>query len=375
MKIEEMSLEVEDYSPEAVIRIEVKATPNHSTTVVNKSEIVIKTDKPSVEVNVPGVRRDPFFNQRRSPKDLNLDWIPDGPWKVEGKLDAALVDWHAKRWMQKFGAIDIHDARKNVRAYYRNDPARLANDWQEYQESTAVKLANMALREQNDIKVGEDEKADLQRHQGAFRANPDAPTVSNTGEIERYKEWIDNTKPQTAIASTPFDGIAPVQQPKQLEAEREIPWEAIAENIDLWEEEQIQTSTVPEGAENPAMYTNRPRQEDIDFYRNLHKTEQQQRREAHQEAPNPHPGEVSPGKVWEAIGNLAKQTRFGVELNKEELTKTREERDLERKIKHWNGLLATGLPTCMDEARRQAEKAGYQVVDNQVVAKEMESDA
>jgi sulfite reductase beta subunit-like hemoprotein len=40
------------------------------------------------------------------------------------------------------------------------------------------------------------------------------------------------------------------------------------------------------------------------------------------------------------------------------------------RLSHWNSLLATGLPSVMADAERQALKAGYIIVDGQVVEPE-----
>ncbi|BAZ39385.1 hypothetical protein NIES4101_53380 [Calothrix sp. NIES-4101] len=358
MKVEEMEIKIEDYTPKPAIPIEKVADKDNSTTPVKEKRTVEQPKKSNVEVIVPPRAVDPFFGQSRKPSDVIWDWIPDGPWKVDGKLDNAFIDWHAKRWLQKGWGLDIHEARKNVRASYRNEPVRLANDWQEYQESTAVKLANMALREQNEVKVSEEEKAELYRHQGAFKSNPQAPTAPNTGEVQRYKEWLEQTKPQEIIAP------APQQEPRRLEAEREIDWEAIAFQNQQWEKEQM--DLVPEGADNPQAYLNKPKQEDIDFYKNLYEERERQKKQS--PISSSQPTEFSSHvQVSQAIARYTKESHAIQKLTAQEMQKLREEERQQRNVAHWNNLLDTGIPSCMHEARLQAEKAGYQVVNNRVV--------
>jgi hypothetical protein len=187
--------------------------------------------------------------QRESlPKENNStpqwNWIPEGPWKIDGKLDTELVDWQAKRWLAKGWGIDIHEARKKIRAYYKNDPTRLSNDWQEYQEYTAHKLANIVVREKNGIAIAPYEKEELApRLSKVFQSNPHSYSLSNIGEVEKYKQWIDSELIGTAID-----------------------WDGVAELVDDWEQSQIeQACEIPQGADNPQAYSSLIREEDRDW--------------------------------------------------------------------------------------------------------------
>jgi hypothetical protein len=358
MKIEEMDMEVESYAPSPAITGNKIADVNHSTTPIESKESVLQPKISKVEVNLPQRPIDPFFGKSRKSSDVIWDWIPDGPWKVENKLDTNFVDWQAHRWMQKpyTKVIDIHDARKNVRAYYKNEPTRLANDWQEYQEFHAVKIANMALREQNDVKVHEDEKIAMQKHQSAFAPNPNAPTQPNTGEMQQYKIWIEETKPKNTISpSTPVP-------PKQLEAEKEIDWEAIATQNQQWEQEQL--TNVPDGAENPQAYAV-VNCVDSDYYRKLY-----EQREAAKTNPQPSNAPATSERIENpgtAIANYLKRSHGMKEEDMQKIKADKAAKEAQRKIDHWDALLNCGVPNAAYEARIQAEKAGYRVENNKIV--------
>ncbi|WP_414755528.1 hypothetical protein, partial [Anabaena sp. CCY 9910] len=185
---------------------------------------------------------DPFFNRRPKPQEIEWDWVPEGEWKVDGKLDANFVDWHARRWMQKYGALDIHEARKNVRAYHRNDPRRLADDWQEYHEATLHKATNIAVRQSNGINVPSQEKEAIAKHQAALRPSDKSVVRSQYEEVKQYIPCVEHEK-FSMFSATEVHMIA---------AEKDIDWDALEQQTQDWEQEQIQA---PEDADNPQAYT------------------------------------------------------------------------------------------------------------------------
>lgn len=375
MKTADLNMEIEDYAPEPAFTQESVAVKNNSTTPLSKEKTVQQPKKPSVESNVPAVRPDPFFSRKPRSQDLIWDWIPDGPWKSSsGNLDVDFVNWRAHRWMQKYGALDIHEARSNVRLYFQNDPTRLASNWQEYQEVMAHKFGNAALREQNDVKVAEEEKQELMRHKGAFQANPHAITAPNTDEVERYAQWINATSKPSAISEK-------TEQPK-LEAEREIDWDSIKAETDAWEQEQVQelgtttthkkapsdASIAPEGAFDVEAYSRRPKQEDVDFYRNLYEQREQQGKEQTQIL-NESSSQPSFNllEVKRAVGDFITDSLAMKKLTAEEIRILKERDRQARNVAHWNSCLLSGIPSLIVETTRQARAAGYDVVDNQVV--------
>ncbi|MBH8566768.1 hypothetical protein I8748_32230 [Nostoc sp. CENA67] len=284
-------------------------------------------------------RIDPFFARRPKPQEIEWDWVPDGEWKIDGKLDANFVDWHARRWMQKYGAIDIHEARKNVRAYYRNDPRRLADDWQEYHEATLHKAANIATRQSNGINVPEAEKAAIAKHQAALQ--PTDKSVVKP-QYEEVKQYVSVNSEQLKSENKPI-----------LCAEKEIDWDALADESRQWEAEQTR---IPEGAENPQAYINTVRPEDSDYWRRF-----SEQRQSSSIIPIDIPTSEAEARklVADAIANIKPMPKF-----------SRAERYAQTRLQHWNNLLQTGIPSVIADVERQVAAAGLIIVDGCVVSAE-----
>jgi hypothetical protein len=377
MKTTDLDMEIEDYAPEPGITQEPVAVKNNPAAPLSKEEAVQQPEKPSVGLNVPAVRPDPFFSKKPRSQDLLWDWIPSGPWRTsEGNLDVDFINWRSNRWMREFGGLDIHSVRGHVRAYFKNDPTRLANDWQQYQEIMAHKFGNAALREQNDMKVEDEEKQQLIRHKGAFKANPHAITAPNTDEVERYAQWLEATAKPTAIEKG--------EEQSKLEAEREIDWDSLKDETDAWETDQIEqftsqsanspqseipsASIAPEGAFDVEAYLRRPKEEDVDFYRNLYEQREQQAKKQTQipveSASQP---DLNPLEVKRAVGDFIGESLAMKKLTAEEIRILKERDKQSRNVAHWNSCLLSGIASLIVETTRQARAAGYDVVDNQVV--------
>ena len=196
------------------------------------------------------LRRESLSKSKNSAPEW--DWVPDGPWKLDGKIDSELVEWQARRWLVKGWGIDIHEARKKVRAYYKNAVTRLANDWQEYQEATAHKLANVVVREKNGVAVAQSEKQQLSAQiSRAFEPNPHSFSNSNVGEVTTYKKWLDTEK--TAHLNS-------------ADAGTEVDWDELATLVEDWENSQIEEICgSPVEAEHPQAFTSQIREEDRDW--------------------------------------------------------------------------------------------------------------
>ncbi|MBD2437385.1 hypothetical protein [Nostoc sp. FACHB-110] len=314
---------------------DVDATESQRTTLLNQKDS-LQTNKPT--------RNDPFYARRPKPQEIEWDWVPEGEWKVDGKLDANFVDWHARRWMQKYGAIDIHEARKNVRAYYRNDPRRLADDWQEYHEATLHKATNIALRQSNGINVPEQEKTAILKHQAALHPSDKSVVRSQYEEVKQYVPSVDPEKLFINSQST-----IPM-----IAAEKEIDWDALEQQTEEWEKTQIDIPVDESGfTENGEAYKNNVRTEDRDFWANLHK---------------PKSDSVQPVITSTSITELV----AAKSMPTWDRQKEKEQKRAQTRVEYWNNLLATGMPSVMAEAERQATNAGYIIVDNQVVRTESE---
>ncbi|WP_342597360.1 hypothetical protein VKI21_02085 [Cyanobacterium aponinum UTEX 3222] len=62
------------------------------------------------------------------------EWLPDGEWKVDHKLDPIFHDWLAKKWMVQYQKSDFFQAKADVLAYFQKTPERLEIRWLQYQE-------------------------------------------------------------------------------------------------------------------------------------------------------------------------------------------------------------------------------------------------
>lgn len=62
------------------------------------------------------------------------EWMPDGEWKVDHKLDPIFHDWLAKKWMVQYQKSDLFQAKADVLAYFQKTPERLSIRWLQYQE-------------------------------------------------------------------------------------------------------------------------------------------------------------------------------------------------------------------------------------------------
>ncbi|MBD2652788.1 hypothetical protein H6G45_04605, partial [Synechocystis sp. FACHB-383] len=71
--------------------------------------------------------------KKRTSKNQGFDWLPQGPWNIEGKLDPNFRDWLAKNWLKRYGG-DFHDKQADVLAHFKKDPANLPIRWEQYQK-------------------------------------------------------------------------------------------------------------------------------------------------------------------------------------------------------------------------------------------------
>ena len=125
-----------------------------------------------------------------------FDWIPDGVWKVNGKLDPNFVDWLAKDWQKAYGG-DIHKKRADVLRHFKKDPANIAISWTQYESETRHRYENASLRMNNGVEIKPDEQQQLLSRSRAVsekmdnEMNPVAVDVTNPGylpQIEGGKE-------------------------------------------------------------------------------------------------------------------------------------------------------------------------------------------
>ena len=87
-------------------------------------------------------------------------WIPEGVWRINGKLDPNFVDWLAKDWMKSFGG-DFHRKRADVLRHFKKDPANIAIAWTQYESETRHRYENASVRMHNGMEIKAEEQQQL----------------------------------------------------------------------------------------------------------------------------------------------------------------------------------------------------------------------
>ena len=137
------------------------------------------------------------FNHRSSYKDkrranklsrtqrINWQWMPEGAWNINGKLDPAFQEWLAKRWLAKYNDIaDIYEAKANVLAYFHNDPEKLPIRWEQYQAEFLAKADNIKTRLDHQCKIKDKEKKDFCDRLSALKPLDESQSVSANQPIQ-----------------------------------------------------------------------------------------------------------------------------------------------------------------------------------------------
>ncbi len=150
---------------EVVKEVEVSETGSSQAESSNCSSLV-KTINP-VKDKETAPRRNKTFQQRA------FDWLPDGPWKVDGKLDPNFRDSIAKDWMNRYGG-DIHQRRADVLAHFKKDPANLPIRWEQYQSEYLQRYQNTQTRLSHGINIEEEYQQRLiQNHRAITEPLPE----------------------------------------------------------------------------------------------------------------------------------------------------------------------------------------------------------
>ena len=105
-------------------------------------------------------------------------WLPEGAWNVNGKLDSAFQEWLAKKWVVKYQDCDIYESKANVLAYFRNDPAKLPIRWKQYQEEYLAKVQNIKNRLDNGCTISPEQQQETIALLGALRPLDPEQSVS-----------------------------------------------------------------------------------------------------------------------------------------------------------------------------------------------------
>jgi len=73
-----------------------------------------------------------------------FNWLPEGPWNLNNKLDPNFRDWLAKDWQGLYGGT-IHQKRADVLSHFKKDPANLAIRWEQYQSEFLNRVQNTQI--------------------------------------------------------------------------------------------------------------------------------------------------------------------------------------------------------------------------------------
>lgn len=96
-----------------------------------------------------------------------FDWLPEGPWNLEGKLDPNFRDFVAHDWLKRFGG-DIHSKQADVLAHFKKDPANLPIRWEQYQSEFLHRFENAQILINNGVAIPETSQDKLIANQRAI---------------------------------------------------------------------------------------------------------------------------------------------------------------------------------------------------------------
>ncbi|MBN3951917.1 MAG: hypothetical protein HWQ38_37825 [Nostoc sp. NMS7] len=335
-----------------------EATTQPFATLLSQPKTTQLTSKPFMQAIVPAAvaiaKTDKFFTGKTRDQQKYDRWAEtahpalvyggeDTPWlepptRAEFiRFNQSFVDWHTSRCMEKFHKQDKFQAEADFVASLRNTAESCASRWAEYHKHMICHAATAAARMNNGIEISDIEKQKFIKHQRAF-----------TGITPESTESID---PKIMASAQPAP-ITPV-----LESVATVPddiWDKVKSATDEYE---IAATATPEGAENAQMYKHSIDLEARAYYEKL-----DQQNKKSQSLSTAVESVDSPKPIAEQIKNLASSKSMPRVSDQDKEDKTR--------LSHWNDLLATGLPTVMADAERQALKAGYIIVDGQAVEPE-----
>ena len=105
--------------------------------------------------------------QRKTRQQRQFEWVPSGPWLVDGKLDPNFVDWQARDWLKAYGG-DLHKKRADVLRHFKKDAANIAIAWEQYRSEQHHRYSNAALRMHNGMQIKAEEQQQLLTHSRAI---------------------------------------------------------------------------------------------------------------------------------------------------------------------------------------------------------------
>ena len=163
------------------------------------------------------------FSGARTQKKVRqsaFDWLPDGPWSIDGKLDPNFRDWLAHDWLSQYGG-DIHRRRADVLSHFKKDPANLPIRWEQYQSEFLNRFENAQILINNGVAIPETSQDKLMANQRAItqslpqEMNPIATLPHATIEPLPLTQGIVQSVEPQVIALTPSQespGFVPIPE-------------------------------------------------------------------------------------------------------------------------------------------------------------------
>ena len=194
-------LQNDQISLEAEEKIETFEIPNTTNPTLS---VVAKTENHS-SVNAIAVFEEKFSAAPKNLQQRNFNWLPDGPWNLEGKLDPEFRDFVANDWLKRYGG-DIHSKRADVLSHFKKDPANLPIRWEQYQSEYLNRYENTQILLNNGVEIPED-------YQDRLIANQRAITAQLPQELNPVLQ------PQPAIAALPAPQLPSSPAPQIIKNE------------------------------------------------------------------------------------------------------------------------------------------------------------
>ena len=134
--------------------------------------------------------------ERKTRQQQQFNWVPEGPWLIDNKLDPHFVDWQARDWLKAYGG-DLHKKRADVLRHFKKDPANLAIAWEQYRSEQHHRYSNAALRMHNGLKIEAEEQQQLLAHSRAITEV--LPEEINPIAVGQNKQWQQRDDQQLAL--------------------------------------------------------------------------------------------------------------------------------------------------------------------------------
>lgn len=106
-------------------------------------------------------------NQIVRTSEQTFDWLPPGPWSIDGKLDPQFRDCIAQDWINRFGG-DLHQRRADVLSHFKKDPANLPIRWEQYASEWLHRYENTQTRMAHELEIDPDYQKRLIANQRAI---------------------------------------------------------------------------------------------------------------------------------------------------------------------------------------------------------------